>query len=46
MDTPVIDMHSHVGNEGRVLMNDDPDTYVSILDAKLASIRAPVCCFW
>ena len=45
MDTPVIDMHSHVGNEGRVLMNGDPDLYVSILDAAGVD-RAPVSCLF
>lgn len=33
IDTPVIDMHSHVGTMGSSWIGDDPDRYVSILDA-------------
>lgn len=33
IDTPVIDMHSHVGRWGRSRMHDDPDRYLRIMDA-------------
>ena len=45
MNTPVIDMHSHVGNESAVGMVADPDLYVSILDAAGVD-RAPVSCLF
>ena len=41
METPVIDMHSHVGNEGKMGMADDADTYVRIMDAAGVD-RSPV----
>ena len=45
MNTPVIDMHSHVGNEPANGMIGDPELYVSILDAAGVD-RAPVSCLF
>ncbi len=45
MDTPVIDMHSHVGNESKFGMIGDPELYLSVLDAAGVD-RAPVSCLF
>ena len=45
MNTPVIDMHSHVGNESAVGMVADANLYVSILDAAGVDL-APVSCLF
>lgn len=45
MDTPVIDMHSHVGNESKFGMIGDPELYLRVLDAAGVD-RAPVSCIF
>ena len=45
MDTPVIDMHSHVGNQAANGMLDEPEAYISVMDAAGVD-RAPVSCLF
>ena len=45
MDTPVIDMHSHVGNQAANGWVDAPDTYIRILDTAGVD-RALVSCLF
>jgi len=46
MDTPVIDMHSHVGNEAKNGQITDADSYISVLDAAGVDIAASSCIFY
>jgi predicted TIM-barrel fold metal-dependent hydrolase len=45
MNTPVVDMHSHVGRQTQYWMHDAPDPYVRIMDAAGVNV-APVSCIF
>ena len=45
MNTPVVDMHSHVGRQTHYRMHDAPEPYVRIMDLAGVDV-APVSCIF
>lgn len=46
MDTPVVDFHCHVGRWGKSWMDDEPERYLSIMDAAGVDIACLNCIFY
>ena len=45
MNTPVVDFHCHVGDFGKIRIDDEPDRFLRIMDAAGVDISC-VFCIW